>query len=153
MVFYVVRKLDSNKAHGNHQISIHMLQIRHKAIFKPLYLIFSSCIELGIFPTKWKMTNMVPIHKRDDKQDVKNYQPVSLLPIFGKIFERCIYNAMYSLVMENELISPKQSEFKQGDFCINRLLSIVHDIYQSSGQDYEVHDFFTYFKGIWQGQT
>ena len=60
---------------------------------------------------------------------------------------------MYSLFKENCLISPKQSEFKQGDFCINQLFSIAHDIYQSSGQDYEVHDFFTYFKGIWQGQT
>ena len=42
-----------------------------------------------------KMANVVPIHKQDDKQNVKNYQPVSLLPIFRKLFERLIYNEMY----------------------------------------------------------
>ena len=73
-----------------------MVQICDKAICKPLHLIFSSCIESGIFPTEWKKANVVPIHKRDDKQNVKNYRPVSLLQIFGKIFERLIYNEMYS---------------------------------------------------------
>ena len=71
---------------------------------------------------------MVPIHKREDKQNVKNYQPVSLLPIFGKIFERLIYNEMCSFFRENDLISSNQSGFKQGDSCINQLLSITHDI-------------------------
>ena len=78
--------LNPNKAHGHDQISIRMLQICDKAIFKPLHFIFFSCIESGIFPTKWKMANVVPVHKRDDKQYLKNYRPVSLLPIFGKIF-------------------------------------------------------------------
>ena len=88
------------------------------------------------------MANVVPIHKRDDKQNVKNYRPVSLLPIFGKIFERLICNKMYSLFIENDLISSNQSGFKQGDFCINQLLSITHDIYQSLDQGYEVRRVF-----------
>ena len=37
------------------------------------------------------------IYKRDDKQNVKNYRPVSLLLIFGKIFECLIYNEMYTI--------------------------------------------------------
>ena len=83
---------------------------------------------------------MVPIHKRDDKQNV--YRPVSLLPIFGKIFERLIYNEMYSFFIENDLIFSNQSGFKQGDSCINQFLSITHDIYQSLGQGYEVRGVF-----------
>ena len=71
------------------------------------------------------MANVVPIHKQDDKQNVKNYRPVSLLPIFGKIFERLIYNEMYSFFIENDLISSNQSGFKQRDSCINQLLSII----------------------------
>ena len=140
----VIRKLDPKKAHERDQISIRMFQLCDKSICKPLHLIFSSCIESGIFPTEWKKANVVPIHKRDDKQNVKNYRPVSLLPIFGKIFERLIYNEMYSFFIENDLISSNQSGFKQGDSCINQLLSITHDIYQSIDQGYV----FRYFKGI-----
>ena len=77
------------------------------------------------------MVNVVPVHKRDDKQNVKNYQPVSLLPNFGKIFERLVCNEMYSFFIENDLISSNQSGFKQGNSCINQLLSITHDTFQS----------------------
>ena len=88
------------------------------------------------------MANVAPARKRDDKQNVKNYRPVSLLPIFKKIFERLIYNEMYSFFTENDLISSNQSGFKQGDSCINQLLSITHDIYQSLDQGYEVRGVF-----------
>ena len=138
----VIRKLDPNKAHGHDQISIRMLKICDKAISKPLHLVFSSCMDSGMFPTKWKMANVVPVYKKDDKQNVKNYRPVSLLPIFGKIFERLIYKEMYAFFIENNLISQNQSCFKQGDSCINQLLSITHDIYQSLDQSYEVRGVF-----------
>ena len=100
-ILNVIRKLDPSKVHEHDQISIRMVQICDKAICKPLHLIFSSCIESGIFPREWKMANVVLIHKRDDKQNVKNYRTVSLLPIFGKIFEHLIYNEMYSFFLEN----------------------------------------------------
>ena len=73
-ILSVIRKLDPNKAHGHDQISIRVLQIYDKAICKQLHLKFSSSIESGIFPTKWKMTKVVPIYKRDDKHIVKDYQ-------------------------------------------------------------------------------
>ena len=138
----VIRKLDPNKAHGHDQISIRMLQLCDKAIAKPLHLVFSSCMDSGILPTEWKMANVVPVYKKDDKQNVKNYRPVSLLPIFGKIFERLIYKEMYSFFIENNLISQNQSGFKQGESCINQLVSITHDIYKSLDQGYEVRSVF-----------
>ena len=47
------------------------------------------------FPTEWKKANVVPVHKKGDKQILKNYRPVSLLPIYGKFFERLIYNNLF----------------------------------------------------------
>ena len=41
-------------------------------------------------------------------------------------------------VIENDLISSNQSGFKQGDSCINQILSITHDIYQVLDQGYEI---------------
>ena len=35
------------------------------------------------------------MHKKGDKQTIKNYRPVSLLPICGKIFERLLYDTMF----------------------------------------------------------
>ena len=86
--------------------------------------------------------NIVPIHKKGDKQTVINYRPVSLLPICGKIFERLLYNEMLNFFLENNLISQKQSGFGPGDSCINQLLSINHEILSAFDIGLEVRGLF-----------
>ena len=87
-----------------------------------------ACLNTGKFPSEWKKGNVVPIHKKDGRQNVKNYRPVSLLPICRTIFERLIYNVMYDFLTENDLLSPNHSGFRSGDSCINQLLSITHEL-------------------------
>ena len=73
---------------------------------------------------------------------MKNCRPVSLLPICGKIFERLIYNELFNFLLRINLISPNQSGFKPGDSCINQLLSITHEIYNSFDEGLEVRSVF-----------
>ena len=134
----IIHNLDPNKAHGHDMISIRMLKICGNSIYNPLQLIFRSCIENGKFPSKWKKANVVPVHKKDNKQTLKNYRPVSLLPICGKIFERLIYNSLFEFFIANELIFSNQYGFKPDDSCINQLLSITHETYKSFDNGYEV---------------
>ena len=65
-------------------------------------------MESGFFPSERKKRNVVPIHKKDDKQCLQSYRLVSLLPICGKIFEMLIFNEIFKFFIENELISPNQ---------------------------------------------
>ena len=78
----IIQNLDPNKAHGHDNISIRMLKICGSSIYKPLEIIFKQGIETGFFPSEWKKANVVPIHKKGDKQTLENYRPVSLLPIY-----------------------------------------------------------------------
>ena len=96
----------------------------------------------GIFPSDWKKGNIVPVHKKNDKQRLNNYRPISLLPICSKIFERIIFNKMFRFFLENDLIHQQQSGFKPGDSCINQLLPITHEIYQSFDQGLDVCSVF-----------
>ena len=59
---------------------------------------------------------------------VKNYRLISLLPIFGKMFERIIYNSLFNYFLNNRLFSPSQSGFLREFSCIARLLSIINEI-------------------------
>ena len=85
----------------------------------------------GTFATQWRRANIVPIHKKNDKQIVSNYQPVSLLPICSKIFEKLIFNEFFKFFEENNLLSKHQSGFRLGDSCIYQLLAIIHDTFSS----------------------
>ena len=76
---------------------------------------------------------------KGDKQCLKNYGRVSLLPISGKIFEKLIFNELIKFFNDNNLISPKQSSFKPGVSCINQLLSIKHEIYESLDLKWRVY--------------
>ena len=96
----------------------------------------------GKLPHEWKKANVVPVHKKGNKQSLENYRPISLLPICSKIFERLIYNEMFTFLTENNLISPNKSGFRPGDSCVNQLLAITHEIYKSSDKGFEVRGVF-----------
>ena len=53
-----------------------------------------------------------------------------------------MFNEMFKLLIENELISSNQSGFKPGDSCVNQLVSITHEIYKSFDESHEVRDVF-----------
>ena len=89
-----------------------------------------------------EITNIVPVYKKVNKQILKNYQPVSLLPTCEKILECLMYNNLFEYFIENNLISPNQSGFKTGDSCTNQLISITHEIYQSFDDGLEVRGVF-----------
>ena len=64
---------------------MNMVKMCHKTLVYPLKLIFRASIQEGAFPDCWKKANVVPIHTKESKNLLKNYRPISLLPIFGKI--------------------------------------------------------------------
>ena len=69
-----------------------MIKISDESLLKPLFILFKNSLKLSYYPDIWKKSNIIPAHKKNDKQLVNNYRPISLLPGFGKIFEKIIFN-------------------------------------------------------------
>ena len=106
-----------------------MIEICHKSLLKRLILLFQNSLKLSYYPNIWKRSNIIPVHKKNDKQLVKNYRPISLLPIFRKNLKRMIFNKIYHFLLEERLLNPNQSGFRPSDSCINQLLAIIHEIF------------------------
>ena len=123
-------------------VSIRTLKLFGEAIWRSLNIIFKTCVNAGKFRSEWKKDNVVPVHKKDDKRNVKNYRPLSLLSICGKTFERLIYKVMCDIIYDNNFLSPNQSRFRPGDSCINQLLSINHEILNAFDKVLEVCGIF-----------
>ena len=131
VIFQLIKNLDPNKAHGYDDISVKMLKLCAPSICKPLTLLFENCVRSGEFPNVWKRSNIVPVHKKGNKQLIKNYRPVSLLPICGKLMEKLMFNSIFNFIDTRNLLSVHQSGFRPGDSCVHQLISIVHEIYSA----------------------
>ena len=130
-ILKIVRALNINKAHGHDDISIRMIKICDKSLLKPLIILFENSTKSSCYPDIWKRSNIIPVHKKNDKQLVNNYRPISLLPIFGKILEKVIFDRIYGFLLEENLLNPNQSGFRPSDSCINQLLAITHEIFEA----------------------
>ena len=104
----IINALNINKAHGHDDISIQMVKLCGKSVFKPLSMIFDNCIDAGTFPDIWKQSNIIPLHKKGDKQIADNYRPVFLFPIFWEIFENLLFNSIMDFLEENILLNSNQ---------------------------------------------
>ena len=71
------------------------------------------------------------LQEKEDKQLVKNYRPISLLPICGKIFEKLIFDGLYAYLVSNNLITKNQSGFVPGDSCTNQLSYLINEIHEA----------------------
>ena len=111
-ILKIIRALNLYKSHGYDDISSRMIKICDKSLTKPLIILFKNS-------DIWKRSNIIPVHKKNDKQLVNNYQPISLLPIFGKNFEKIIFNRIYNFLLEGGLLNSNQSGFHPSDSCVN----------------------------------
>ena len=132
-IISLIRNLDPNKATGSDGISGQMLLLCNDSVILPLNIIFRNILLTSTYPDQWKLANVTPIFEKGDKQLIKNYRPISLLPICSKIFEKIISKNLYSYLNANILLTKNQSGFRPGDSTANQLLYLVNEIHQAFG--------------------
>ena len=58
-----------------------------------------------LFLLEWKKESIVPIHAKGNKQYLKYYRPLLLLPVCGKNLEKLIFNKMFQFFIKKKLIA------------------------------------------------
>ena len=109
-----------------------------------LSFIFKKIRQTCIFPQAWKCAIVVPVHKKDSKNDVENYRPVSLLNCVSKVFERCIYLSLYEFLRPK--LTPCQHGFRQRRSCTTQLLHFLDDVYKGLADGKKVEIVYTDFE-------
>ena len=134
----VLKNLDTTKAVGPDKISNRILRNLAQFICYPLCLIFNSSLSSGLFPSSWKLANVSPIHKKNDRQNKSNYRPISLLSCIAKVFERLVFNVLFNYCKINNLLTERNSGFKPLDSTVNQLISLVNMIYKGLDDEKEI---------------
>ena len=71
------------------------VKISAEVIAQRLHHIISLSIMQSKFPTSWKYSKVIPLHKKESKLIRKNFSPAAILTPFSKIFEKVDYSGMY----------------------------------------------------------
>ena len=109
-VIKIIKDFETDKASD---ISVKVLKRISIFIAEHLTGFINYFMHIGTFPTMLKIGKISPIHKKGDMQIFDNYRPISVLPIFGKIFEKILYDRLYNYFASNKVIHSKQFGFRK----------------------------------------
>ena len=96
-----------------------------------LFNIFKESLEEAVFPEKIKIAKVIPVFKKSDKENIENYRPISILPVFYKVLELIMYNLLYEYFMNNNLLHENQFGFQISNSTEHAILLFTRDIAQN----------------------
>ena len=108
----LLEKLETKKSTGLDNLPSKMLKIAAGVVAPSLAFLFNQSISSGIVPAEWKLARVTPIFKKEKRQDVNNYRPISIIPAVAKVFERIIYDQFFKYLNDNDLLVNCQSGFR-----------------------------------------
>ena len=108
-----MKSLNTNKA--SHSSDIPTKILKQNVDFFSHFIFYyvdksiSSCTFLSIL----KLTDIIPVYKKDSRYEKSNYRPISVLPNLSKIFQSVLYNQISSFMktfsLNIKLVSGKAS--------------------------------------------
>ena len=105
--------LDLSKASGPDSIPLLVLKNFEPEFSYILAELFNKYLKEFCFPDCWKVSSMVPVFKNvGERSKAKNYLPVSLLSVVGKVFEKLVNNRIFDHLEKYGLFSDLQYGFK-----------------------------------------
>ena len=90
----VLGNIKPNKAQGYDLVPPRAVKASSRSIAMPLCKLIHTIISRSQVPDNWKHGQITPLYKKESVVDKKNFRPVTVLPVFGKVFERLIYMQM-----------------------------------------------------------
>lgn len=125
----IIKTLRPFKAPGPDGIQNILLKNLPRSAVNLLTAIFNKCIEIGYWPSKYKIAKVVPILKSGKSpSDPQNYRPISLLNAIGKIFERIVYSRLVEFIDKKNLLPAFQFGFRKGHSTIHQAMRIKQHI-------------------------
>ena len=116
------------KSIGPNSIPIRFLKIVAELVAIPLCRIINLSFEQGIFPEPLKLAKVIALFKGGSTEEVNNYRPISLLPIFDKIIEKLMHKQLYTFLEEHNILFKNQFGFRKKCSTAHSLLelSLIH---------------------------
>ena len=133
-----MKYLKPKKSYGIDGITAEVLKLGADVLVVPLTYIINISIVTGNYPTNWKISKVIPLHKKGDKNFLKNYRPVALLPVSGMILEKIVAIQIENFFEEKQLLGSFQFGFRVKKSTISELLTLFDTLLEAKNQNKEI---------------
>ena len=122
--------LSSSTASGPDRVAYPMLRHLPSSGAEFLLHIFNLSWSSHSFPSIWKTSTIVPIHKVGKPTNCPaSFRPISLTSCVSKLFERIILSRLLYFLESNSILSPCQAGFRPGRSTIDQVLFLSQSIW------------------------
>ena len=109
----IIGDLKPKSSAGYDNLSSKLLKDIKGIISCPLSIIINQSLCSGIFPSKLKLAEVIPLYKKEDQRVFGNYRPISLLSSISKIFEKVAFKQILEYFTSNNLLFESQYGFRE----------------------------------------
>ena len=127
----VISSLSNSSSFGLDQIDTYTVKLIKLEILPALTHIINLSVTTKVFPSCWKRAKIIPLHKKEDLLNPKNYRPVAIIPIFSKVLERVIFNQMIKYLADNKLLHPNHHAYRADHNTTTALIQMYDVLLQS----------------------
>ncbi len=127
-VYKQLCQLNPTKSTGLDDIPARFLRDGAIAIKDHLAHVINLSIVSNTVPKDFKSARVKPLFKKNDRSEVGNYRPVSILSVASKILERAVYVQLEGYLRENNILYSYQSGFRGSfstDTCLTHLTDLI----------------------------
>ena len=121
--------LSSSTATGPNKVAYPMLKYLPRSGMDFLLHIFNLSWSSHSFPSIWKTSSIISIHKMGKPLDSPaSFRPISLTSCVSKLFERIILSRVLFFLESNSILSPRQAGFRPGRSTLDQILYLSQSI-------------------------
>ena len=113
-VAQIIDGLKNSSSFGIDYIETKIIKLFKPEILPAITHVMNLSISSQKFPTLWKQAKVIPLFKKGDPLNPKNYRPVAILPVFSKILERVIFDQFLRYLNSNSLLHPSHHAYREG---------------------------------------
>ena len=147
----------SSTATGSDKVAYPMLKHLPRSGMDFLLYIFNLSWSSHSFPSIWKTSSIIPIHKMGKPLDSPaSFRPISLTSCVSKLFERIILSRLLFFLESDSILSPRQAGFRPGRSTLDQILFLSQSISDGSNKPrpgsrtiLSTIDFFKAFDSVW----
>ena len=108
-----LKSLSNSRSTGIDELDNYSVKLAADFIAQPVHHLVTLSIIQKKFPQTWKYSKVIPLHKKEDVLERKNYRPVAILSPISKVLEKIVYEEIYNYFTNNKLLHPNLHGYRK----------------------------------------